>query len=450
VRTGSVWTEQQKLRPDEPGVQGSFGESVALAGNTSLVGDPGADCGAGLMRCGIAYVFVRSGTVWSVQQKLLPGDQADEDDQVYGDAFGDSVSLSGDTALVGAPDDGCPAVGQHCGAAYVFVRSGVTWSEQQKLVDEEQGPSDRFADVVAVKGQIAVVGATQPCAVPGYGCGAAHVFDRTATTWAERQTLVADEGIPNASSVTDLAISGSAVVSGVYGGCDSGNNCGAAYVYDPPDPIFADGFASGDLSAWSASATDGGDLSVSIDGGMAPLDNGFNYGLQAFVNDRNALYVEDQAPDNELRYRVKFFVDPHTFDPGEAGGRFRVRILLGFDIDPTLRRQFAVVLRRIGGQYSLMVRTTRANGTRANTSFFPLTPGPHSIELDWQRAGAAGVADGTMTLWIDDELKQVVSGLDTGLYGIDQVRLGPTSIKQGANGILYFDRFESRRFGQIP
>jgi hypothetical protein len=70
--------------------------------------------------------------------------------------------------------------------------------------------------------------------------------------------------------------------------------------------------------------------------------------------------------------------------------------------------------------------------------------------LDWQRSSAAGVADGRMTLWIDDELKQVVPGLDTGLYGIDQVRMGPTSIKPGASGILYFDRFESRRFSQIP
>jgi hypothetical protein len=97
-----------------------------------------------------------------------------------------------------------------------------------------------------------------------------------------------------------------------------------------------------------------------------------------------------------------------------------------------------------------MVRTRRVDGTRANTSLFPLAPGPHSIELDWLRSSAAGVADGSMTLWIDDELKQVVAGVDTGLYGIDQVRLGPTSIEPGANGILYFDRFESRRYGLIP
>jgi hypothetical protein len=443
VADGNGWSEQQKLVSGDQGFGSDFGYSVAIDGDTAVVGDDAFSAGSS----GAAYVFVRNGAVWAKQQKLVGSDAAG------GDLLGVSVAVSGDTVVAGAEAADCPVTGLDCGAAYVFVRNGGVWTEQQKLVASDTAASDFFGRSVALSGEIVVVGAFwDDCLVAGLNCGSAYVFARNGMAWAEQQKLVAsDQGFGD-NFGTAVAVSGHTAVAGaMLAECPvSGVNCGAAYVYDPPDPIFADGFESGDLSAWSTSAADGGDLSVTIDAGMAPIDNGFNYGLQAFVNDRNALYVEDQTPDNELRYRVKFFVAPHTFDPGEAGGRFRVRILLGFDSDPLLRRQFAVVLRRKSGEYSLMVRTTRADGTRANTSFFPLTPGPHSIELDWQRSSAAGVADGRMTLWIDDELKQVVPGLDTGLYGIDQVRMGLTSIKQGANGILYFDRFESRRYGQIP
>jgi hypothetical protein len=270
--------------------------------------------------------------------------------------------------------------------------------------------------------------------------------------WTEEQILTAADASSSDEFGEEVALSGRTAVVGA-GGDDcpvSGNNCGAAYVYDPPDPLFADNFDSGTLTAWSGAATDGGDLRVTTDAGLSPAVAAPNYGLQATVNDRNPLYVEDQTPAGELRYRVKFFFNPLTFDPGQAESHFRARMLLGFETDPSLRRQFAVVLRRQGANFSLLVRTTRADGTRANTSFVPLAPGTHSIQLDWQRSSAAGLADGSLTLWVDDVIQQTVKGIDTGLHGIDMVRLGPTSIKAGASGSLYFDRFESRRLAFIP
>jgi hypothetical protein len=220
-------------------------------------------------------------------------------------------------------------------------------------------------------------------------------------------------------------------------------------VYDATDSLFADDFDSGTLEAWTVTATDGGDLSVTSDAGLIRAVAAVNYGLQAFVNDTNPLYVEDHTPDRELRYRVRFWFNPHTFDPGEANGRFRARVLLGIETQPVLRRQFAVVLRRRDGQHSLMVRTTRADGTRANTSFMALPPGAHSVQLDWRRSSGAGLADGSLTVWIDDVLQEAVTGIETGMHGIDLVRLGPTSLKAGAGGILFFDRFESRRLSLI-
>src|SRR3989304_3551021 len=98
-----------------------FGWAVAVSDATAVVGVPGDEAGRGS-----AYVFVRSGTAWSQQAKLIAADPA------AGDQFGWSVGISGETVVVGAPfdDDG----GSGAGSAYVFVRSGTSaWSQQAKM-----------------------------------------------------------------------------------------------------------------------------------------------------------------------------------------------------------------------------------------------------------------------------------------------------------------------------
>jgi MYXO-CTERM domain-containing protein len=94
VRSGGAWTQQAKLLANDKAAQDQFGVSVALTGDPALVGahqddDGGKDSGA-------AYVFARSSGVWTQQAKLLPNDGAEYD------WFGVSVALTGDTALVGA------------------------------------------------------------------------------------------------------------------------------------------------------------------------------------------------------------------------------------------------------------------------------------------------------------------------------------------------------------
>ena len=101
---------------------------------------------------GSAYVFVRSGGVWTQQQKLVAPDGAARDD------FGFSVAISGETVVVGASrDDGAACENQ--GAAYVFVRSGGVWTLQQKLVAPDAVAGDGFGFSVAISGETVVVGA---------------------------------------------------------------------------------------------------------------------------------------------------------------------------------------------------------------------------------------------------------------------------------------------------
>jgi len=205
------------------------------------------------------------------------------------------------------------------------------------------------------------------------------------------------------------------------------------------DLIYANGFESGDLSGWSSTATDNGDLSVSNAAGMVG-----NFGLQAVVNDTNSLFVQDERPSGEGRFRARFYFDAHDFDPGVAQGHLRSRIFLALQDNPSTR-QVALVLKLQGGVYSIEGRVRQTGGVMGDTGFFTLTPGQHYIEFDWQRASAPGVADGSFQLWLDGTSVSTLNNLDNGNGSVDTARLGALSLKGGASGTLYFDQFESHR-----
>ena len=138
TRSGSAWSLQTALNPLD--VTSIFGYSVSLSGSTAVIGSPGT---------GAAYVFTGSGANWSQQAKL------NSSDVPGGDDFGHSVSLSGDTVVVGADFNN-----SNTGAAYVFTRSGVTWSQQQKLTAADAASSDYCGSAVSISGDTAVIGAS--------------------------------------------------------------------------------------------------------------------------------------------------------------------------------------------------------------------------------------------------------------------------------------------------
>ena len=150
VRSGGAWTQQAKLTASDAAADDRFGISVAVAGDTAVVGAFLDDTLAGT-DAGSAYVFVRSGGAWTQQAKLTASDAAADD------PFGDSVAVAGDTAVVGALDD--TLAGTDAGSAYVFVRSGGAWTQQAKLTASDAAADDQFGYSVAVAGDTAVVGA---------------------------------------------------------------------------------------------------------------------------------------------------------------------------------------------------------------------------------------------------------------------------------------------------
>jgi hypothetical protein len=211
----------------------------------------------------------------------------------------------------------------------------------------------------------------------------------------------------------------------------------------PMDLIFRDGFETGNMSRWSSSSSDGGDLTVAPPGMANTV-----WSMSGLEDDTHSLYVQDDSPSAEPRYRARFYLDPTLFDPGTAQGHLRSRILLAFSA-PESRRVAAVVLRKLSGQFAVEGRARLDDDSQADTGFFALSPGTHVIEFDLRAATGAALSDGAFTLWIDGTQVAALTGLDNSSATVDFVRLGALSLKPGVTGVLRFDEFESRRTSYI-
>jgi hypothetical protein len=219
-----VWMENTELLASDGAGGDRFGFSVSISGSTALVGAPYKTV-AGNALAGAAYVFAQTGGVWAQVQELTPGDgQAD----AY---FGTSVSISGSTALIGAPDKNVGANGAQ-GVAYIFTQSGSTWSQTAELTASDGAAANKFGTSVAVSGSIAAVGAIgKDIDYPGQG--AVYAFIQSGTSWPQIQRLSVTASRSDDNFGNAVSVSGTTILVGAY---HSGNttllNTGAAYVFE--------------------------------------------------------------------------------------------------------------------------------------------------------------------------------------------------------------------------
>jgi hypothetical protein len=220
TRSGGAWVEQAKLMASDAQSSDYFGYSVAVSGDTAVIGAYREDTGGS--DAGAAYVFTRSGGAWVEQAKLMASDAQSSD------RFGGSVAVSGDTAVIGAryEDTG----GSDAGAAYVFTRSGGSWTQQAKLMASDAQSSDYFGGSVAVSGDTAVIGASRED-TGGSNAGAVYVFTRSGGAWVEQAKLLASDAQANDNFGDSVAVSGDTAVIGAYGEATGGSNAGAVYVF---------------------------------------------------------------------------------------------------------------------------------------------------------------------------------------------------------------------------
>jgi FG-GAP repeat len=241
VRSGNTWTQQAYLKASNTGANDLFGASVGISGNTVVVGAYGEDSAAtgvngnqvdnSAAESGAAYVFVRSGSTWTQQAYLKASNTG------AGDFFGEYVAISGDTVVIGAPSESSAATGVNgnqadnsateSGAAYVFVRSGSTWTQQAYLKASNTEAHDFFGRVT-ISGDTVVVGASsEDSAATGvngnqadnsaFGSGAAYVFVRSGSTWTQQAYLKASNTEASDGFGGSVGISGDTVVVGAAG-----------------------------------------------------------------------------------------------------------------------------------------------------------------------------------------------------------------------------------------
>ncbi|RYD68650.1 MAG: hypothetical protein EOP83_00410 [Verrucomicrobiaceae bacterium] len=256
VKSGTLWTQQAYVKASDTAAGAEFGSSLGISGESVVIGSPLAAGGTGA-----AYVFMRNGTAWSQQARLRASNSAPSS------WFGQSVAISGETMVAGAPGEASNATSvngnqlntgaQDSGAAYVFVRSGASWTQQAYLKASNSGASDGFGRSVALEGSALIVGAPgEDSAATGMdgtqadntaaSSGAAYAFSRTNGSWSQLAYLKASNTGPGDEFGKAIAMSNGIVVIGAaressnalgIDGPQSNNSAlwsGAAYLFAMP------------------------------------------------------------------------------------------------------------------------------------------------------------------------------------------------------------------------
>jgi alpha-tubulin suppressor-like RCC1 family protein len=312
VRTGASWTSQAYIKAPNVGASDYFGSSLSINGDTLVVGAPNessnqttitngttASADNSLLSAGAAYVFKRTGTTW-VQEAYIKASNSGASDY-----FGTSVSNSGDTIVVGAPNEDSTQTtitngttsssnntGTDSGAAYVYRRSGTAWTQEAYVKAPNAGLNDLFGTWVAIDTDTIVVGATGEASVQSTitngttasadntsaNSGAAYVFVRTGTTWTAQAYIKASNSNASDYFGSGVALNGNTIVvsaadedssqttitNGTTSSSDNTSTAsGAAYVYFRSGSSWAQ---QAYLKASNANGSDKFGQSVSIHG----------------------------------------------------------------------------------------------------------------------------------------------------------------------------------------
>lgn len=329
VLSGSTWSQQAYLKASNARATAYFGSSVAISGDTVVVGATGAeyhDVGEFEHDIdGAAYVFTRStqeaGVVSWSQEAYLTASNIDYQD----DEFGVSVAISGDTVVVGAPGDAGDASSTdaipnsnapYAGAGYIFIRNGITWSQQAYLKANNAETEDRFGISVAISGDTVVVGAygedgdaNSTVATPNNNAefaGAAYIFTRSGIAWSQQAYLKASNAEGNYPKGDgfgiSVSISGGSVFVGAFGESGDSNSitanpnndanfAGAGYIFPLVNGIWAqDAYLKSGGTALLADEGDEFGSSVAISGNTIVIS--------ALGEDSSAVGINGNPLDN--------------------------------------------------------------------------------------------------------------------------------------------------------
>ena len=252
TESGGTWTQQAKLTPPPPppNVEGYFGHSVSISGNTIAVGDD-ASYGEGA-----AYVFTESAGTWSQQAKLTAADW------VARDSFGSNISVNGNTIVVSAYHINYRA-DSYQGTLYVFVKSGATWPQQAELTASD-GDADDYFGSVSLSGNIALVSNPDKTVNGNLDQGAVYVFVESGGAWTQQAKLTSADGTVDSLFGIAVSVDGStALVGAPRENVVDYNFGGAAYVFPLlTSAVVNPSFEQGSSSPVSFTGVEGGGASA--------------------------------------------------------------------------------------------------------------------------------------------------------------------------------------------
>lgn len=320
VRAQCTITE---IAAGDPAGEARFGRALAIAGDRLISGaifDDEIDT-----RAGAAYVFLGDGMGgWTQEAKLLASDGANDD------SFGRSVDLDGLLAIIGAPND--DDLGDRSGAAYVFLGDGLGgWSEEAKLIAPDGAPIQFFGTSVGISGDVAVIGAPQTNAGASNG-GAAHVFRRDGGgAWSFEQKLVPGDPETEALFGNSIAIDGDFIIVGATTKDGNAVDSGAVYVFRHDGATWTE---EAKLIASDATTAQAFGLGIDIEGSVAavgaPFDNGngsFSGAAYVYVRGGGGTWHEAaRLESSTIRARDQFGSDVAIDGGNIAVGAYRVRV----------------------------------------------------------------------------------------------------------------------------
>jgi hypothetical protein len=278
----TLFTELAKLTASDAAVFNDFGRSVSISGDVLVVGASGGDPSAGYP--GAAYVFERDAGGqggWDQVAKLTASDG------IADDQFGYSVSIDGETIVIGAPftDDN----GDRSGSAYLFEKPGTGWAdmtETAKFTASDGAEYDDLGFSVSISGDTVVVGAPDDDD-EGDHSGSAYLYEMPVGGWAdmtETAKFTASDGAEMDCFGYSVSIDGDTVLVGAYGDDAGGLDSGSAYLFEKPVSGWTSMTETAKLTASAAAEQDAFGISVSIIGDAVAIGSpGDDYGGSAYL-----------------------------------------------------------------------------------------------------------------------------------------------------------------------